>query len=140
MTMHPETPTTKDETKTPPTPTRGESAVRHLWKRATEEDRTEDAKLIATVANLLQPSIKLSAGLPFKKPDGETETEPKKVDSAQVDGAEVDLSEMEDRDARDYAAYAAEMDGSAARERHIRRMEDEDAEMAEIHGGRHDGG
>lgn len=56
---------TKDtKTTTPPTPTRGESAVRHLWKRATEEGREEDAKLIATVANLLAPSIKLSDGLP----------------------------------------------------------------------------
>lgn len=126
---------TKDTKTTPPTPTRGESAVRHLYKRAVEEDRKEDAKLISTIANLLLPSIKLTDGLPFepKKP------EKAKVDStATVDGSVVDLTEMEDRDAADYAAYAAEMDGSAARERHIKRLEREDAELREIRGG--DGG
>jgi hypothetical protein len=120
------------KTKTPPTPSRGESATRHLYKRAVEEGREEDAKLISTVANLLMPSIKLTAGLPF---DPEKSKKPK-VDSAQVDGSEVDLTEMSDDDARAYAEYAAEMDGSAARERHIRRLEQEDAEMAEIHGRR----
>lgn len=132
MTMHStDTKDTKD-TKTPPTPTRGESAVRHLWKRATEEGRDADAKLIASVANLLDPSIKLSAGLPF-------DPKKSKVDSAEVNGTVVDLTEMEDQDARDYAAYAKEMDGSAARERHIARLEAEDAETREIFG-RRDGG
>lgn len=137
MTMNGSTTETKDDTqKTPPTPSRGESAVRHLWKRATEAGKEEEAALIAKIANLLKPDIKLAAGLPFKTPDGETK---KKVDSAEVDGRSVDLTAMEDRDARDYAAYAAEMDGSAARERHVARLEEEDREMAEIHG-RNDGG
>lgn len=134
MTMNGTTDTkTKTDTKTP---SRGESAVRHLYKRAVGEERTEDAKLIATVANHLLPSIKLTDGLAFKKPADD----PKKatVNSAEIDGTEVDLSEMEDSDAEAYAAYAAEMDGSAARERHIRRLEEEDAEMREINGGRHD--
>ncbi len=122
---------TKDTKPPTTTPTRGESAVRHLWKRATEEGREEEAKLIATVANLLQPSIRLADGLPFTAKKA-------KVDStATVDGSEVDLSEMEDADAEAYAAYAAEMDGSAARARHIRRLEEEDAELREIR--RHDG-
>jgi hypothetical protein len=131
MAMHPETPTTKDEkTAATKTPTRGESAVRHLWKRATEAGKEEEAALIAKVANLLMPEIKLSAGLPFEKPADS----PKKatVNTAQIDGAEVDISQMADQDAADYAAYAAEMDGSAALERHIQRLEDEDAEMREI--------
>jgi hypothetical protein len=124
---------TKD-TKTPTTtPSRGEAAVRHLYKRALEEDRKEDADLIATVSNLLKPDIKLTDGLPFTKP------EKKKVDSASIDGSEVDISAMADDDAADYLAYSREMDGSAARERHIKRLEDEDAEMAEIHGRMHDG-
>lgn len=125
---------TKD-TKTPPTPSRGESAVRHLYKRATEEGREEDAKLISTIANLLQPSIKLTAGLPF---DPKPDPKKSKVDSAQVDGGVVDLTEMADSDAEAYAEYAAELDGTAARERHIRRLEQEDAEMREIR--MHDGG
>ncbi len=130
MTMNGTTEDTKD--KKPPTPSRGESAVRHLYKRAVEEDRAADAKLIASVANLLDPSIKLSAGLPF-------DPKKSKVDSAEVNGTVVDLTEMEDQDARDYAAYAKEMDGSAARERHIARLEAEDAETREIFG-RRDGG
>jgi hypothetical protein len=124
MTMH--STDTKD-TKTPTTtPSRGEAAVRHLYKRALEEDRPADAKLIATVANALLPSIKLTAGLPFEAK--------KKVDSAEVDGQPVDLSQMEDQDAADYAAYAKEMDGSAALERHIRRMEEEDEETRKLFG------
>lgn len=137
MTMHGTD--TKDTTdpKAPPTPSRGESAVRHLYKRATEEGREADAKLISTVANLLKPDIKLTAGLPFDpKP---APKKPEKVDSAEIDGSEVDLSGMADDDAEAYAEYAAEMDGSAARERHIRRMEEEDAETREIFG-RRDGG
>lgn len=117
---------TKDTKPPTTTPTRGESAVRHLWKRATEEGRKEDAALIATVANHLLPSIKLTAGLPFSKP------EKAKVDSAQIDGSEVDISGMEDRDAADYLQYSREMDGSAARERHIARLEEEDRETREI--------
>jgi hypothetical protein len=125
-------PKTTDTKKTPPTPTRGESAVRHLWKRAQEEDRTEDAKLIATVANHLMPSIKLSDGLPFDAKKAKA-----KVDStATVDGQPVDLTEMADSDAEAYAAYAKEMDGSAALERHIARLEEEDAETREIFGAR----
>lgn len=125
----------KTDAKTTTTPTRGESAVRHLWKRATEEGREADAKLIATVANHLMPSIKLADGLPFEpKTDSK-----KKVDSAQIDGTEVDLSEMAADDAEAYEAYAKEMDGSAARERHLRRLEEEDRETREIFG-RHDGG
>jgi MinD-like ATPase involved in chromosome partitioning or flagellar assembly len=126
MTMH-----STDDTKskdTPPTPSRGESATRHLWKRAKEEGREADAKLIATVANLLKPDIKLADGLPVKKPE--------KVDSAEVNGQPVDLSEMADSDAEAYRQYAAEMDGSAARERHVARMEEEDAEMTAIFGRR----
>jgi plasmid stabilization system protein ParE len=130
MTMHgTDTKDTKTDTKTPPTPSRGESAVRHLYKRAVEEDRAADAKLIASVANLLKPDIKLSDGLPFEPaPKKEKAT----VNTAEIDGSEVDISEMEDRDAADYLAYTKEMDGSAARERHVRRLEQEDAEMAEI--------
>lgn len=124
MTMHGTEPKTKD---TPPTPSRGESAVRHLWKRAIEEDRKKDADLIASVAHLLKPDIKLSAGLPFNKPEKKAT-----VNTAQIDGTEVDLSGMEDDDAEDYLAYSREMDGSAARERHIARLEEEDAEMREI--------
>lgn len=125
--------TTTDDTKTSETPTRGESAVRHLWKRATEEGREEDAALIATVANHLMPSIKLTSGLPFSKP------EKAKVDSAQIDGSEVSLADMEDRDAEDYLQYSRELDGSAARARHVARMEEEDRETREIFGAR-DGG
>jgi hypothetical protein len=132
MAMHPETPTTKDE-KTPPTPSRGESAVRHLWKRATEAGKEEEATLIAKIANLLQPDIKLAAGLPFEPaPKKEKAT----VNTAEIDGAEVDISEMQDADAEAYLQYTREMDGSAARERHIRRLEAEDAEMAAIFGRR----
>jgi hypothetical protein len=135
MTMHGTTTETKDDTKTTKdtkTPSRGESAVRHLYKRALEEDRKEDADLIATIAKLLMPAIKLTAGLPF-------EPKKSKVDSAEVDGQAVDISEMADDDAEAYAEYAAELDGSAARERHVRRLEAEDREMAEI-GRMHDGG
>ncbi len=134
MTMH-STDTKDEKTTATKTPTRGESAVRHLWKRATEAGKEEEAALIAKIANLLKPDIKLADGLPFepKKAD-----EPKKatVNTAEIDGAEVDISEMADRDAADYLAYSREMDGSAARERHIRRLEEEDAEMAEINGRR----
>jgi hypothetical protein len=128
MTMH--STTDKTDTKTPPTPSRGESAVRHLYKRAVEEDRKEDAKLIASVANLLKPDIKLADGLPFEKP---AETK-KKVDSAQIDGAEVDLTTLEDRDAEDYLAYTREMDGTARRERHVEQMERDDAEDRALFG------
>lgn len=88
MTMNGST-TEPKTTKT--TPTRGESAVRHLYKRALEEDRQEDAKLIASVANLLKPDIKLSDGLPF---DPKTDPKKSKVDSAEVNGQAVDLTEM----------------------------------------------
>jgi hypothetical protein len=129
---------TKDE-KTTATPSRGEAAVRHLYKRAVEEDRKEDAKLIASVANLLDPSIKLTDGLPFTKAKAD-ETEPKKkVDSAEVDGQAVDLTQMEDADAEAYAEYVAELDGSARLARHIAQMERDDEEMREI-GRRNDGG
>lgn len=134
MTMNGAEPKTTEK-PTPPTPSRGESAVRHLWKRATEEGDEKSAKLIAQIANLLKPDIKLTAGLPF-----EPAPKKEKVDSAEVDGAVVDLSEMADDDAEAYEAYAKEMDGSAARERHIRRLAAEDAEMAEIFGRRNDGG
>lgn len=128
------TTTEPKDTKDTKTPSRGESAVRHLYKRALEEDRQADAKLISSVANLLKPDIKLTDGLPFDpKPAPK-----KKVDSAQIDGSEVDLSEMADDDARAYAEYAAEMDGSAARARHVARMEEEDRETREI--GRRNGG
>jgi hypothetical protein len=118
---------TTEDTKTTDTktPTRGESAVRHLWKRAIEEDRKADADLIAKVAILLLPGIKLTAGLPF-------ETKKATVNTAEINGSEVDLSEMSDDDARAYAEYAAEMDGSARLARHIAQMEADDAEMAEI--------
>lgn len=127
--------TTLEKTPTtPPTQTKGESAVRHLWKKAIDDGDEAKVKTIAVVANLLQPNIQLAAGSPA------TKTDPKKskVDSAEVNGSVVDLSGMADQDAEDYAAYAAEMDGSAARERHIQRLEAEDAEMREIR--RNDGG
>jgi hypothetical protein len=131
MTMNGTTEDTKTK-DTPPTPTRGESAVRHLWKRATEAGKEEEAALIAKIANLLKPDIKLTDGLPFVKP------EKKKVDSASVDGSEVDLTEMSDDDAEAYLQYTREMDGSARRERHVEQMERDDEEMREI--GRRDAG
>jgi hypothetical protein len=125
--MHGEEP--KDEkTTATKTPTRGESAVRHLWKRATEAGKEEEAALIAKIANLLQPDIKLSAGLPFEAK--------KKVDSAEVDGRAVDLTQMEDADAEAYAEYVAELDGSARLARHIAQMERDDEEMTAIFGRR----
>ncbi len=117
---------TKDTKPPTTTPTKGEAAVRHLYKRALEEERTEDAKLIATVANALLPSIKLSAGAEVP------------ADSAEINGSVVDLTEMADQDARDYAAYAAELDGTAAIARHVEQMERDDEEMREI--GRRDAG
>jgi len=45
---------------------------------------------------------------------------------------------MEDADADAYRQYTREMDGSAARERHIARLEAEDEKMREIR--RPDGG
>lgn len=136
MTMNGTTDDTKTKTTTLPTPSRGESAVRHLYKRALEAGDEATAKTIATVSNLLKPDIKLTDGLPF---DPKPKTDPKKkVDSAQIDGSEVDLTEMSDADAADYLQYTREMDGSAARERHIQRLEEEDAEMREIR--RPDGG
>jgi len=124
------TPTdTKTETKTSTTPAKGEAAVRHLWKQAIDDGDEASAKVIATVANLLAPSIKLAAGaeVPAKTADA----------TAQIDGAEVDISDMADADAEDYLQYTREMDGSAARERHVARLEREDEEMREI--GRHGG-
>jgi len=128
---------TKDDTKTTDTktPTRGESATRHLYKRALEEDRKEDADLIATIAKLLMPAIKLTAGPPVAEP----KTDSKKATvSASVDGTEVDLTDMEDEDAADYAAYTRELDGTARLRRHVEQMERDDEEMREIR--MHDGG
>jgi hypothetical protein len=129
MTMNGAEPKTTEKPTTP-TPSRGESAVRHLYKRAVEEDRKEDAKLISTVANLLDPSIKLTSGLPV--PEAKTKPEKATVNTAQIDGAEVDISAMADDDAADYLQYTREMDGSARRERHVEQLEREDAEMLEI--------
>ncbi len=131
MTMH-STDTKPTKTPPPPTQTKGESAVRHLWKQAIDDGDEEKAKTIAVIANLLAPNIKLAAGSPAPK------TDPKTADSAEINGSVVDLTEMADQDARDYAAYAAELDGTAAIARHIAQMEADDEEMREI--GRRDAG
>jgi hypothetical protein len=118
------------DTKTSTTPTKGEAAVKHLWRRAVEEGDEAKATIIATVANLLQPEIKLAAGaeVPAKK----------KVDSAEINGQAVDLTEMEPADAEAYAAYASEMDGTAALARHVADLEERDEEDRRI-GAFHDG-
>ncbi len=104
--------------------------MKHLWRRAIEEGDEAKATVIATVANLLSPEIKLAAGaeVPAKTADA----------TVTVHGQAVDLAEMEDQDARDYAAYAKEMDGTAARERHIADLEERDEEDRRI-GVFHDG-
>lgn len=117
-------------TVTTPTNTKGVSAVRHLWKQAIEDGNEEKAKTIAVIANLLAPSIKLAA--PDTKPD------PEKVDSAEIEGQSIDLTGMSTSDAEAYAAYAAEMAGTAALARHIADLEERDEEDRRI-GAFHDG-
>ncbi len=123
--------TTTDTKPTTTTPTKGEAAVKHLWRRAIEEGDEARAKLIATVANLLSPEIKLAAG---------AEVPAKTADSAEINGSVVDLTELEDADARAYAEYAAELDGSARLNRHIARMEADDAEDRRLGIGAHNDG
>lgn len=112
--------TTTDTKPTTTTPSRGEAAVRHLWTRAVDDGDEAKAKLIATIANLLQPKIKLAAGaeVPAKTADA----------TVTVDGAEVDLTGLEDRDAADYAAYTDQIDGTAARRAQAEAHREEDAE------------
>lgn len=126
--------TTGKTEKTPPTQTKGEAAVRHLWTRAVDDGDEEKAKTIAVIANLLAPNIKLAAGTPAPK----TDPNPEKVDSAEIEGQSVDLSGMSTSDAEAYAAYASEMDGSAALARHIADLEERDEEDRRI-GAFHDG-
>jgi hypothetical protein len=127
--------TTDTKTSTPPTQTKGESAVRHLWKQAIDDGDEAKAKTIAVVANLLAPSIKLAAGSPA------TKTDPKAtVNSAEIDGSEVDLRGMEPDDAEAYAEYVAELDGSARLARHIAQMEADDAEDRRLGIGAHNDG
>lgn len=102
------------------TTNKGEAAVKHLWRRAIEEGDEAKAKVIATVANLLAPSIKLAAGaeVPAKTADA----------TVTVDGREVDLTGLEDRDAEDYRAYTDQIDGTAARRAQAEAHREEDAE------------
>ncbi len=112
------------------TTTKGEAAVKHLWRRAIDEGDEARAKVIATVANLLAPSIKLAAG---------SEVPAKTADSAEIEGQSIDLTGMSTSDAEAYAAYAAEMDGTAALARHVATLEERDEEDRRI-GAFHDGG
>jgi hypothetical protein len=115
-------------TDTKSTTETAEKAAQALHKKYTDAGDIKSAKIVATVANLFTN---------LKLPAKEDKTAP--VDSAEIDGQAVDLGGMTTTEAQEYQAYAKEMDGSAARERHIKRLEDEDAEMAEIHGRMHDG-
>ena len=94
--------------------------MRHLWTRAVDDGDEAKAKLIATIANLLQPKIKLAAGaeVPAETADA----------TVTVDGTEVDVTGLEDRDAEDYRAYTDQIDGTAARRAQAEAHREEDAE------------
>jgi len=108
----------------------GITAAKALHAKYVAAGDEKSAKLVAQVSNLFH-NISFTAA---------KEDEPATVNSAEIDGSEVDLRGMEPDDAEAYAAYASEMDGSAALARHIADLEARDEEDRRLGIGAHNDG
>lgn len=107
----------------------GIKAAKDLHAKYVAAGDAKSAKVVAEVSNLFH-------NITF--PEGKAD-EPASV-NATVDGSVVDLSGMTTTEAEEYQAYVAELDGSARLQRHIARMEADDAEDRRLGiGAFHDG-